>query len=414
MTRAPSSAAQRRGRSGGAAVSAVVIWISVALAGAAPVAGQRAITLQDALAAALQESPRMDAARADSGLAGAAVRSAAEYPNPALALGYSRSPPLYHVELEQPLEYPWVRGPRIEAARADLEAASLRVDLERARIRYDVITAYAGAAAARQVVDLSARQAADGAELVRIARERRDAGDASDLDVDLAQVNAAQLRSMLLSDSLQLVSATLELQSAMGMPVDSIRVVPVDTLPTTLPPAPDSLLAVAAGEAQERAAERRLTERRRSRLPAPSLRAGFEEGDPSGDETGVLPTVGVSIPIPLFHGQGAAVAAARAEAERAAAELARARREARLAVAVAERERELARARLEADRTALESARRVARLSLTAYREGAYALATVLEAQRSAREAERQVLDDIASLRTADAGLLLARLGARP
>ena len=389
----------------------VLVGATLSLTPAVPAAAQRPVTLEEALSAALHEAPRVAAAQADSSAEWAAIRTAAQYPNPALALGYSESAPNYHLELEQELEYPWVRGPRIQAARAAASAASLRVRIERARIRYDVVAAYAGAAAARQIASLSARQATDGAELVRIARERRAVGDASDLDVDLSEVNAAQLRSMSLSDSLQSISSILELQSAMGFPVDSVRILPVDTLPSAFRAPPDSALAVAAGEAERLAAFHHLAEQRRSRLPAPALRAGFEEGDPSGDEPGVLPTVGVAIPLPLFNNHGGAIATARAEAARSTADLVQARREAALAMALADRAWSLAQARLEADRAALASAERVASLSLAGYREGAYPLASVLEAQRSAREAERRVLDDVSAVRTAQAALALARLG---
>lgn len=374
-------------------------------------AAQQPVTEQEAVQAALRELPRLAAAHADSAAARAALRSAAEYPNPGLALEYTKDSPNYHLEVEQALEYPWVRSPRIQAARSALRASSLRVELTRARIRYDVLAAYAAAASARQIVTLSGQQAAHGAELLRIAGARRAAGDASDLDVDLARVNAAALSSALLADSLQLVTATLELQAAMGLPVDAVRVVAVDTLPAEFAVPGDSALAVAASEAEQRAADRRLAEQRRGRLPVPALRVGVEQGNPAGETSALLPTVGVSIPLPLFNRNGGGVAAARAAADRAAAELAQARLDASLAVAVAERERALARARLTADRTALVSAQRVALLSLSAYREGAFPLAAVLDAQRSAWATARQVVEDIAALRTADAAVALARFG---
>ncbi|NJD11995.1 MAG: TolC family protein, partial [Gemmatimonadetes bacterium] len=300
-------------------------------------------------------------------------------------------------------------------ARAGLQAAVLRVEIARARIRYDVLAAYAHAASACQIVSLSAQQAAHGAELLRITRARRDVGDASDLDVDLAEVSAAQLISALLSDSLRAVTATLELQGAMGLPVDSVLISPVDTVPVSVALPPNSALAVAAGEAEQRAAERRLTEQLRSRLPVPALRLGVEKGDPAGESSGLLPMIGVSLPLPIFHRNGGAVGAARAAADRAAAELAQARRDAALAVAVAERERAVTQARLAADRTALASAQRVATRSLAAYREGAFSLSAVLDAQRSAWEAARQVLEDIAAFRSAEAAVALARfVGVRP
>lgn len=396
-------------------IRSTLVTAALGLVVALPAGAQQSVTLEQAVDSALARAPRIAVARADSGAARAGLRTAARYPNPVLAMGYSESTPRWHAEIELEVDYPWVRGPRIEAARATLEAASLETGVERARLRYEVVSAYAGAAAARQIVSLSSREAADGVELLRIARERRDAGDASDLEVDLARVNEARLRSTLYEDSVRMATTTLELQSLMGLPVDSVRVVATDTLPGSARTPAFPPLALAAGEAARRAADRRLAERSRARFPAPSLRAGVEWGDPTGGEPGALPTLGLGIPLPLFNRDGGAVAEARAEAERAEASLAEARREATLALAVADRQRALAAVRLDTDRDALESAGRVASLALTAYREGAYTLASVLEAQRNAREAERRVLEDVAMLRTADAALTLARhAGVRP
>ncbi len=218
----------------GAALAAAL----AAVVAASPAAAQRPVTLAEALDAALAASPSVAVARADSGMARAELRTAREWPNPDLAADYTKDAPHYHVVLEQPFEYPWVRGPRIRGARAGAAAASLRLAVERARLRYDITRTYAEAAAGRQVATLAARQAEEGERLVRVTEQRRDAGDASDLDVDLARVNARQLQSSFLSDSLTALTATLELQSLMGLPVDSIRIIAVDTFdPATMPAA---------------------------------------------------------------------------------------------------------------------------------------------------------------------------------
>ncbi|MSR21955.1 MAG: hypothetical protein EXR92_00085 [Gemmatimonadetes bacterium] len=93
-------------------------WVlGLLLAGAttSPLRGKQAVTLEEAVQAAIQEGPRAAIAVADSAAA-ARVRTAREYPNPALALGYSKSPPIHQIDLEQPLEYPWVRRARIGSA----------------------------------------------------------------------------------------------------------------------------------------------------------------------------------------------------------------------------------------------------------------------------------------------------------
>lgn len=375
---------------------------------ATPLAAQRPVTLADAIAAAQRNAPQVALARADSAAARAGVGVAREFPNPDLSLDYSRSVPKYHVVVDQPIDYPWLRSVRIRAAETVAGASRLTVAAARAQVRYRVELAYARAAGAAAIESLSRQDVLNGEELVRSVRERRAAGDVSDLDVELAQVTLGQLRTQALGDSLQSLTAALELQSLMGLPIDRVTISVADSLAAVPaePAAAPAALNVAAARAQLAAQEAQLLLARRSRYPAPSLRAGFEQGDP--DAPGLLPTVGVSIPIPLFSHGGAEVAQARAAADRARAELAVVERETELALATARREREVATARLAVDRAMVQDARRVATLSLTAYREGAYPLATVLEAQRNARDALRQYLQDLMTSRSAEAAYRLA------
>jgi cobalt-zinc-cadmium efflux system outer membrane protein len=375
---------------------------------ATPLAAQRPVTLAEAIAAAQQNAPQLALARADSAAARAGVGIAREFPNPDLSLDYSRSVPTYHVVVEQPIDYPWLRSVRIRAAETAAGASRLTMAAERAAVRYQVELAYAQAAGAAAIESLSRQDVLNGEELVRSVRARQATGDVSDLDVELAEVTLGQLRNLALTDSLESLTAALRLQSLMGLPLDGVEIRVADSL-TAVPVAPDtvpSALNVAAAREQLAAQQAQLLLARRSRYPAPALRAGFEQGDP--DEPGLLPTLGLSIPIPLFSRGGAEVAQARAAADRAQAELAVVERETALALATARREREVAAARLAVDRAMVQDAQRVATLSLTAYREGAYPLATVLEAQRNARDAMRQYLQDLMTSRSAEAAYRLA------
>src|SRR5689334_23484577 len=51
------------------------------------------------------------------------------------------------------------------------------------------------------------------------------------------------------------------------------------------------------------------------------FRSGFETGDPSGSEPGILPTFGLSLPLPLFNRNRGPIAQLEAERQRARAEL---------------------------------------------------------------------------------------------
>jgi cobalt-zinc-cadmium efflux system outer membrane protein len=238
---------------------------------------------------------------------------------------------------------------------------------------------------------------------------RRDAGDASELDVLLASVNSGQAANQAASDSLTYISTLFDLQAAMGLDTGRVVVTPVDSL--TLPSVtdadavPTSPLPIAAAEQALTAANLSVRAQRRSIFTPLSIQAGIEHGDPS--EPGILPTFGLSIPLPILNRNRGPIAQAEAERERARAELVLARLETKTAIGRAIRSRSLALDKIQRDRLLVESATRIAGMSLTAYREGAQGLPAVLEAQRNAREILHQYIDDLAEAWIASAILRL-------
>ncbi len=150
-----------------------------------------------------------------------------------------------------------------------------------------------------------------------------------------------------------------------------------------------------------RTAELGIALERRLRFATPSLSLGFDQHDPGGLGNGVLPTIGIALPLPLFNQNGASVQLAQAQRDRARAELAQARIEVNAAIAEARRDFAVAQARAARSRQFVDGANRVASLSLLAYREGTAALAGVIEAQRTAREVLAQYIEDLAAARNA-------------
>ncbi len=375
------------------------------------VAAQRPVSLRAAVDAALTRGPRIAIARADSAMGQSRILAARAWPNPDLALGYSKDAPNYHIELEQPFEYPGVRSARTRAALAGARAATLRLAAERAALRFDVEIAYVHAAGAQSILRLSDRNARDAAELLRITRARQAAGDASELDVRVAAVFAGQAQNEAFTDSLEASTTLLELQSLMGEPATSVEIALTDSLQSLATVTTDSALAlrIAAARAELESEQANLLFATRSRWPMLALRGGIETGDPSGDANGILPTFGIALPIPLFNRQKGEVAEARAAAARATAELELVELQTRTALAIAQREREVTRLKVERGRAIVDEAERVATLATTAYREGAYPLASVLEAQRNARDALRQFVEDLEASRIAEAALVRAR-----
>jgi cobalt-zinc-cadmium efflux system outer membrane protein len=381
-------------------------------------AGLIAITRDSAISLALAHGSRAALANATARSASARLRAAGAVANPLLSASYSKAIPQYHASVDIPLDFLTLRGLRVASARSASEAAQLRLSFERAAIRLDVDTSYTIAAARRARAALSLRNAADAESLLTVSSVRRSAGDASDLDVDVASINAGRARNVAVADAADALGAVLELQQALGLPVgeqaiavaDSLDMPVVDTMlgadtvrATNAPVA----LPVAAAQRDLLSADQALALERRNLWSGLALQAGVENHDPTRAEPGLLPTFGVSVPLPLFNQGHGAVAVAEAERDRARVELAAAQRGSAAIVARARRDFSAASARVSRDRQLVATANRVARRSLQAYVEGAYALTTVLEAQRNARDTLFELIDDLAAANTAAAALRL-------
>lgn len=366
------------------------------------------LTRADAIAAVVVRGPRAGLGRADTALASARLLTAKAIPNPALAASYTKDVPSYHVTADFPLDFLTVRGLRVQSAEAAQAAARYRFTFDQALLALDADTSYTRALAAQAHVALSARNAVAADSLHRIAIARRDAGDASDLDVELATVYAGQQENLAAADTLALTSALLDLQALLGTQGSDVRVVLADSL---APPATASMavapastsLPVRSATAALESADLALRVEHRNVFMIPGLLLGFDTGDPGGTGSRLLPVIGLSVPLPLFNRNKGPIAAAQAERDRADAELAVSRSASDAALARAMREERGALARVERDRLLVASAERVATMSLAAYREGAAPLTSVLEAQRNARDVLGQYIDDVAGALVASA-----------
>src|SRR3989442_2336321 len=92
-----------------------------------------------------------------------------------------------------------------------------------------------------------------------MAQLRREVGDASELDVRLAEVNAGQLENIAADDALVAVDALLAVQLAMGLPAETPTITLADSLVAPLDSAPapaGEALRVAAAAASLRPPER--------------------------------------------------------------------------------------------------------------------------------------------------------------
>ncbi len=374
--------------------------------------GQELVTRQQAIESAVTRGARAAVARADTLVGAAQLLTARSWDNPSLVATSSKAPPKYHAIVDLPLDITGARSTRVRAAQAGRLASQYRFEFERAAAALDADTSYTRALAALERVRLSRRNARDADSLRRMAVVRRDAGDASELDVLLATVNAGQAANLAIADSVMLISSIFDLQTVMGLDTTRIAVVPSDslTMPPLTPPnaVPDGALPIAAARQALSAADFSVRAQRRSLFTPFSVQAGIEWGDPG--VPGLLPTVGLSIPLPLLNRNRGPIALAEAERERARAELALALFQTQATIGRARRQRDVALEKLQRDRVLVESANRIAAMSLVAYREGAQALPAVLESQRNARDILSQYINDLADAWIATATLRLYAL----
>ena len=390
-------------------ITTVALCATLGVAARAP--GQQTnLTRAQAMQTALNRGARVAVAAADTAVASAQVVAARVFPDPSFAASYSKAVPTQHYSLDIPIEFPGVRQPRSQSAQYELQAARVRFHLARANVVLDADTTYTRAIAARERLALSRRNALDGDSLLHMVERRRAAGDASDMDVELARVNAGQQQNTAAADSLTLISSLLDLQAALGISSVALEVAAVDSLempPEARIPAQTTLSENAANLSLT-AATLAVRFQRRSIFSTPSISVGFEHGDTS--QPGILPTFGLGLSLPFFNRNRGQILVAEAEKIRAQAELAVAQIEARNQIAHALRERENALAKVARDRQLITSADHVAAMSLTAYREGAASLPVILEAQRTARDVRGQYIDDLAAAWIATAELRVLSL----
>ena len=376
---------------------------------------QEPLTRAQAIESAVTRGGKLAIAAADTSLARAQLLGARAFQNPSFSASYSKSPPQLHFIFELPVDLPGLRSAKIGSAQAALRASEYLYVFQRAAATLDADTTYTRALAMASHARFSSRNALVADTLLYMAIARRDAGDASDLEVELARINAGQQHNQAVADSLELISVLSDLATVTAIPATR-NLILTDSLAlpdtTTSNSSAGEPLQIAAGLQSVMSAERALRAEKRSVFGSPALMGGIEARDPEGTEKGILPTFGFTLPIPMLNRNRAGIMTANAALARARAELSVTRIETTAAIAKVRRQRSISYVRALSDRNLLSSANRVASMSVTAYRAGAFPLANVLEAQRTARDILRQYVDDLADLWIADATLKVLTLTA--
>lgn len=377
------------------------------------------LTLEQAVAAAGGAAPSTDAAEAGIEAARVNRTVAGLRPNPVAqaqienVVGTGPYSGLRSAETTMgvalPIELGGKRSARVAVANAQLSRAELEAAVVAADVRLQVTSLYVEAIAAERRLATARDQLRIADDALQAARVRVQAGRASPLEeqrADVAKINAAASldRAARLKDV-----ARLNLARRLGRSLDG----PLDTglldqLPTAtygpmIAPSASGTLTLAAADADLAVADAGIRLARANRVPDLNIGPALRRLEATNDTAAVF---AVSIPIPLFNNGRAAIAQASAERTRAEAR----RRMTSLDVeqAIAEAQAEAANAETTARAAAgpaLAAAQEAARIARIGYREGKFSQLDLLDAERTLADTRIAAIDALANYHNARARL---------
>lgn len=383
-----------------------------------PIEAGQTLSLDRALELAGATSPTLDAAEADIQAAAAARTVAGLRPNPSVTVeaeNVAGSGPYRGVEsletttsLALPIELGGKRSARIGVADARSQRTLIQAAITQADLRLSVIQAYAEAAAAQQRVTTARDQARIAAEGLRAAQVRVQAGRASPIEAERANVARINADAEVERTQRLVEVARYSLSRIIGQPVvgdldtgwfANVRAAygPMQAIESA------GTLAMAAVEADLAIADAGVRLARAQRVPDLTVGAGARYMRDTGDTAALF---SISIPLPLFNNGRAAVAQASSE---------RLRAEAQQRVTAIEVDQAIARAQAEAANAAttaatasgpaLQAAEEAARIARIGYREGKFGQLELLDAERTLAETRLAAIDALLNYHSAQAQL---------
>lgn len=313
------------------------------------------------------------------------------------------------VGLAFPIELGGKRGARVAVADAQISRARLQSAIVAADIRVQVTQLYIDAIAAERRLATARDQARIAGEVLRGAGVRVQAGRASPLEqqrADVARINA----DVHVERVTRLAAAArANLARRLGHPIDGgLDMGLLDRLPPAIfgpaaPPQTAGTLALAAADADLAIADAGIRLARAGRVPDLNVGPALRRLEATNDTAAVF---AVSIPIPVFNGGRAAIAQATAERTRAEA----IRRVTTLDVeqAITDAQAEAANAATTARAAAgpaLAAAQEAARIARIGYREGKFGQLDLLDAERTLADTRVAAIDALANYQLAHARL---------
>jgi cobalt-zinc-cadmium efflux system outer membrane protein len=357
-----------------------------------------ALTLDEVLNKALEQSPELRAARAAADAAGADARQAALWENPELeveaeGLGGDNSgldSAEYTALISQ--EFPMFGKLHRDRAVAGYAADAARFNVQETALDFEVRVrkAFVNLQAAEHIDEIRAQQLRLAEDFLKTARKRHEAGAASEMEVLRAEMELEEKAGEKTAAGKRLEAARNRLARLSGVPdigktegdfFQTLEVSDVFSLKSSHP-------VLQRFQTLEKQADAEFLREKLAWLPDVTLSAGARYEEDGNVHTYL---VGAAFPLPLFNrGQaGRAAALFRAETARAETELVRRELELELAELIAEFETASAEA-LRVREQRLPKAERAAELCREGYSSGRYGWMEMIEMQQLLEETRVQ------------------------
>jgi len=377
---------------------------------AAPV--ERSITLQQALEMAARQNLDLMAARQRRAFALAGIRVAREIPNPNISVSVSRDPPHEGFLITQPLELGGKRARRTDLARQEQALTDVEITTLEHQVRRQTREAYFSTAKAHEETARLARVLALSQRLLDIAKQRFDAGDVSQLEVNQAQLEVARAEVDLRVGRQQESVSQKQLSALLNEPAETVWKPATSLDEGSVAPALEELVQRAYQSNAELAhLEKELSVEqshanllRAQRVPDLDLSAGLDLNAPH--EYNVGPKGQFALNLPVFSRNQGELEQSSAQQRFLELQSTAVRRTVAGEVQAAYSEWDARRSEVELYRNSLRpAAERVEQQAEESYRAGKVNLLTVLDAQRSVQEIEKNYLESLSAMHNAFAAL---------
>lgn len=371
------------------------------------------LSLEAALALAMEHNPGLRAAaQAVAASEGAVIQSAAR-PNPELAYSQEdtrRETRSMTLQWNQPIEIGGKRAARMKAAEHGRELAQAELEAARAGLRADVRMAFANVLAAQQRVQLHQKTLEIASQARDAAAKRVQAGKAAPLEETKASVaqGSAQLALAQAQSGLRVARQQLALQwggqpASFGLAVGELTQLPL--LPANalmqekMEQSPQMLRAQQAVLQARSVAELE----RAKRLPDPSVSLGMKRAQEVGRNQLVI---GISVPLPILDSNRGNQLQALRLADKAEDELLATRQQ--MQAALQQQQELLQSSQAQAQQLAqqvLPAAESAYEVAAKGFALGKFSYLEVLDAQRTLAEARSLYLEQLVATHQAAADI---------